>query len=118
MIIRLVKTFHRSYGRRNSLARQRFCERMARMRSAKERKRIERASSEPPRVEWRGRLELTVTFHNRLTGVIHTLDLRRGNRRDQYDAEVDGRPWEKGISATELSRFFRKKTAIHIGHET
>ena len=75
---------------------------------------MERAASEPLREEWRGRLEMTVTFHDRRTGGIHSLDLSRGQRRDQYDASVDGKPWKIGISATELSRFFRMKLKPHI----
>ena len=76
---------------------------------------MERAAGNPPRVEWRGRWEHTVTFHNRLTGEVHSLDLFRGRRRDQFDAHVDGKPWRSGISATELSRLLRKKFTPHIG---
>ncbi len=72
------------------------------------------AADEPPREEWRGRLEMTVTFHDRRTGEIHSLDLSRGQRRDQYDASVDGTPWKRGISATQLARFFRMKLKPHI----
>ena len=82
--------------------------------AARERNRMDRAADEPPRVEWRGRLEMTVTFHNRLTGELHSLDLARGKRRDQYDASVDGVPWQRGISATELARLFRLKLKPHI----
>jgi len=80
----------------------------------RERLRMERAADEPPREEWRGRLEMTVTFHDRRTDEIHSLDLSRGQRRDQYDASVDGKPWKRGISATELARFFRMKLKPHI----
>jgi len=80
----------------------------------RERLRMERAADEPQREEWRGRLEMTVTFHDRRTGEIHSLDLSRGQRRDQYDASVDGTPWKRGISATELARFFRMKLKPHI----
>ena len=90
---------------------------MARMRAAKERLRMERTANKPQRVEWRGRHELTITFHNRLTGALHSLDLFRGLRRDQYDASVDGKTWKRGVSATELSKFFRRKLAIHICQE-
>jgi len=57
---------------------------------------------------------MTVTFHNRLTGELHSLDLYRGKRRDQYDTDVDGKPWKKGLSATELARYFRRKLKPHI----
>jgi len=80
----------------------------------RERLRMERAADEPQREEWRGRLEMTVTFHDRRTGEIHSLDLSRGQRRDQYDASVDGTLWKRGISATELARFFRMKLKPHI----
>ena len=90
----------------------RACEKLARWREAKAAKRM--SSTEPVREEWRGRLEMTVTFHDRLTGEIHSLDLARGQRRDQYDASVDGKLWKLGISATELSRFFRMKLKPHI----
>jgi hypothetical protein len=36
----------------------------------RERLRLERAADEPSREEWRGRLEITVTFHDRRTCLI------------------------------------------------
>jgi hypothetical protein len=87
------------------------CAKMQRWRDAKERKRL--ASDEPVRVEWRGRLEHSITFHNRLTGEMHTLDLRRGKRRDQFAAEVDGKPW-RTINATQLGKLVRDKFKPHI----
>jgi hypothetical protein len=87
---------------------------MARMRAAKARKRLERAQDEPERAEWRGMLEHTWTFHNRKTGVMHTMDLYRGKRRDQYDATIDGKPWKVAICATEIARYIRLKLKPHI----
>ena len=84
---------------------------MQRWRDAKERKRL--SSTDPIRVEWRGVLEHTITFHNRRTGEMHTLDLFRGKRRDQYRAEVDGKPW-KTINATQLGKLIRDKFKPHI----
>ena len=73
-----------------------------------------RMESSEPRVEWRGRLEHSITFHDRLAGVIHTLDLSRGKRRDQFDARVDGKPWKTGVSATVIVKFVRLKLKPHI----
>ena len=84
---------------------------MQRWRDAKERKRL--ASDEPPRVEWRGVHEHSIVFINRRTGEMHTLDLFRGNRRDNFRAEVDGKPW-KIISATQLGKLVRDKFKIHV----
>lgn len=86
---------------------------MSNWRAAKERKRIERAKDEPPRVEWRGRHEHTITFCNRLTGEMHSVDLFRGRRRDQFRAEVDGKPW-RTINATQLGKLVRDKFKPHI----
>jgi hypothetical protein len=80
---------------------------------ARERNRIAAHAGEPPREEWRGRLEHSITFHNRLTGEIHTMDLRRGKRRDQFAAEVDGKPW-RVLSATQLGKLVRDKFKPHI----
>lgn len=91
--------------------------RVARMNAARERKRLERMAGEEPRVEWRGRLEMTVTFQNHLTNETHALEVFRGRRRDQYDAQVDGKPWKPGISATGLATYFRRKLSAHIAHE-
>lgn len=84
------------------------------MNAGRERKRLEDKADEPPRVEWRGRHEFTFTVINRMTGTVHHLDLFRGKRRDQYDADVDGQPWKRGISATALARYFRDKLKPHI----
>ena len=84
--------------------------------AARERLRMERAAHEPARVESRGRHELTITFHNRLTGAMHALDLHRGSRRDQFDARADGKPWKRGMSATAIAAAIRRKLAAHIGH--
>ncbi len=110
-----MKTYRRSVYGRNSASDKVFRERMARLRAAKEQKRTERAANEMQRVEWRGRLEFTITFHHRLTGDIHTLDLRRGKRRDQFDAEVDGKPWRLGLNATKIAALIRRRIAAHIG---
>jgi hypothetical protein len=80
---------------------------------ARERNRIARAAGAPPRVEWRGRHEHTITFHDRLTGEMRSLDLFRGKRRDQFRAEVDGKPW-RTISATQLGKLVRDKFKPHI----
>ena len=113
MIIRLMQTYHPSYVRRKE-RREKHMEKMARMREAKARKRMERAADEPPRAEWRGRHEFTFTVINRMTGAMHNLDLFRSIRRDQYDANVDGVPWKRGISATALAKYFRDKLKPHI----
>lgn len=81
--------------------------------AARERNRIARNADNPPRVEWRGRLEHTITFHNRLTGELHSVDLFRGTRRDQFRAEVDGKPW-RTISATQIGKLVRDKFKPHI----
>lgn len=44
---------------------------------------------------------------------MHTLDLRRGKRRDQFAAEVDGKPW-RTINATQLGKLVRDKFKPHI----
>jgi hypothetical protein len=44
---------------------------------------------------------------------MHTLDLRRGKRRDQFAAEVDGKPW-RVLSATQLGKLVSKKFKSHI----
>jgi len=80
---------------------------------ARERNRLAARADESPREEWRGRLEHTITFHDRLTGEMHTLDLRRGKRRDQFSAEVDGKPW-RVLSATQLGKLVRDKFKPHI----
>lgn len=87
---------------------------MAAMRSAKERKRLERAQDEVMRHEWRGRWEWTLTFHDRITGTLHSLDIYRGQRRDQYDVLADSKPWRCGISATRLATAIRRKFTPHI----
>ena len=107
-----MKTFRRSKQSKDA-----WMDRVARMNAGRERKRLERMVGEQPRVEWRGRHEFTVTFQNRMTGEIHVLDLFRGGRRDQFDADVDGKPWRAGISATELSRLLRKKFTPHVVRE-
>lgn len=84
---------------------------MRRWRDAKERKRL--SSTEHIRTEWRGVHEHTVTFHNRITGEIHHLDLYRGKRRDQFRATVDGLPW-RTINATQLGKLVRDKFKPHI----
>lgn len=84
-------------------------------RAAKERLRMERHANEPIRVEWRGRLEQTWTWYNHTTKEVHVLDLYRGRRRDQFDATVDGKPWRKGLSATAISGYIRRKLKAHIG---
>jgi len=89
-----------------------------RLRSAKgvqvrERNRLAAHAGESPREEWRGRLEHTITFHDRLTGKMHTMDLRRGKRRDQFAAEVDGKPW-RVLSATQLGEAVKDKFKPHI----
>jgi hypothetical protein len=104
-----MKTFRTSKSRVKKL----WMERVARMNAARERKRLERTANEPIREEWRGRLEWTITIHNRQSNTMHTLDLYRSQRRDQYDAKVDGKPW-RTINATELSRLLRKKLCPHI----
>jgi len=83
------------------------------MNAGREKLRMERAASEPIRVEWRGRLEHTITFHDRLTGEMHMLDLRRSKRRDQFSAEVDSKPW-RVLSATQLGKLVRDKFKPHI----
>ena len=80
---------HPKYLERKAKLKQRSAKGVA----ARERNRLAAYAGEAPRVEWRGRLEHTITFHDLLTGTIHTLDLRRGKRRDQFAAEVDGKPW-------------------------
>jgi len=110
-----VKAYHPSYARRKYNRDKRFAK-MARYRAAKEAKRLARIADEPPRVEWRGRLEQSITFHNRLTGELHTLDLYRGRRRDQFDASVDGKQWKRGLSATVISAYVRRKLSAHIGY--
>ena len=102
---------HPKYLERKAKLKQRSAKGVA----ARERNRIAAHAGEAPRVEWRGRLEHTITFHDRLTGTIHTLDLRRGKRRDQFRAEVDGKPW-RTISATQLGKLVRDKFKPHI-HE-
>lgn len=104
-----MKTFRRSTKRGKAV----WMARVARMNAGREKLRMERAANEPPRVEWRGRLEHTITFHDRLTGEMHTLDLRRGKRRDQFAAEVDGKPW-RVLSATQLGKLVSQKFKHHI----
>ena len=104
-----MKTFRRSNKRNKAV----WMARVARMNAGREKLRMERAASEPIRVEWRGRLEHTITFHDRLTGEMHTLDLRRGKRRDQFAAEVDGKPW-RVLSATKLGKLVSQKFKPHI----
>ena len=81
--------------------------------AARERIRMASAAGEPIRVEWRGRHEHTVTFHDRMTGEIHALDLYRGKRRDQFTATVDGKPW-RTVNATMLGKLVRDKFKPHI----
>jgi hypothetical protein len=69
---------------------------------------------EPPRVEWRGVLEHTWTFHNRKTGAMNTMDIYRSRRRDQYDVSIDGLLWKKGLSATAISSYIRRKLTPHV----
>ena len=89
-----------------------------RMRSAKgvaarELNRLARHAGESPRAEWRGVHEHTITFCNRITGEMHSVDLFRGSRRDQFRAEVDGIHW-RTISATQLGKLVRDKFKPHI----
>ena len=86
---------------------------MSNFRKRKEELRIERNSCEPVRAEWRGVHEHTITFCNRITGEMHSVDLFRGRRRDQYRAEVDGVPW-RTINATQLGKLVRQKFKPHI----
>jgi hypothetical protein len=46
----------------------------------------------------------------------HNLRWRKRIARKQklHDRAVDGKPWKRGISATELARFFRMKLKPHI----
>jgi len=96
-------------------SKEKIGQKMSNYRNAKERLRIERNAGEPERVEWRGRLEHSITFCNRMTGEMHTLDLFRGRRRDQFAAFVDGKPW-RTINATQLGKLVRDKFKPHI-HE-
>ena len=91
--------------------RAKSCAKLQRWRDAKERKRL--ASDEPIRAEWRGVHEFTISIHNRRTGELHHVDLYRGNRRDQYRAEVDGKPW-RTINATQLGKLMREKLKPHV----
>ena len=82
--------------------------------AARERIRLAQVAQEPVRVEWRGRHEFTFVCINRMTGEMHSLDLFRGKRRDQYRATVDGKPWRESVSATQLGKTFRDKLKAHV----
>lgn len=80
------------------------------MREAKERKRMERMADEPIRIDVRGTLVFTISIQDRLSGALHSIDLRISKQRlNSFDVSVDGKPWKKSMSASRLMAAIRKK---------
>ena len=89
--------------------RQAHADKMRRWRAAKARKHIERTQDDPVRQEWRGRHAWTITMHNRMTGVMHSLDLYLSEHRiNSYRVTVDGQPWRVRISRSAVLVGLRK----------
>ena len=108
---------HAASRERMSVARKRRVERkspkvlqrMANMRDAKERKRIERNAGLPPRVCVKGKLAYTITIHAHISGATHTMTLTVSPKRiDQYSVEVDGKPWKKRVGMSHVTAGIRK----------
>jgi hypothetical protein len=82
---------------------------MQKKRDAKERKRWERVKDEPLREDVRGKHVWTLTFHNRLTGQMHTLDAYIcRTRANSLRVTVDGKPWREKTSKTAAVRNLSK----------
>lgn len=84
------------------------------MNAARERKRLAAHEGEPIGTDWRGRMETTITIHDRITGRMQTFDIYRGQRRDRYDIRRDGQPWQHGVTATWFSAALRKQITIEL----
>ncbi len=82
-------------------------ERLAAMRAAKERKRIEGAAPDYPAdlPHLRRRIVIIDYDHGR---TVNRLDLYRSDRIDCYDVHVDGRPWKRRIGWTRVLEGLRK----------
>ena len=82
---------------------------MARMRAAKERKRVERTAGLPIRECVKGRLAYTITIQAHISGKSHTMLLTVSPERiDQYSVEVDGKPWKNRVGMSHVTTGIRK----------
>lgn len=109
MILQPVNSYHRSYARRKA-RRDAVLQKMAKLRAAKERKRLAAAAAEPAPSRVAGKHCYTLTVHNRITGTMHSVDLYLSDRRiNAYRAEVDGMPWRDSISMTRILAAIRHK---------
>jgi hypothetical protein len=89
--------------------RAREADRKRRWRAAKKLKHIERTQDEPVRQEWRGKHAWTITVHNRMSGVMHSLDLYLSQSRiNSYRVLVNGKPWKERISRSAVMVGIRK----------
>ncbi|MBA1445852.1 MAG: hypothetical protein M3H12_18685 [Chromatiales bacterium] len=82
-------------------------ERLAKMRAAKERKRLTGECPEyPPDLpQLRRRIVIIDYDHGRS---VHRLDLYRSDRIDCYDVSVDGQPWKQRIGWSRVLEGLRK----------
>ncbi len=77
----------------------------ARWRARKQQLHFERTKGEPIRGEWRGKFIGTLTWHDRLTGKLQSLDFRLSDKRiNSFRVDVNGKPWRKQISCRILVR--------------
>lgn len=82
-------------------------ERLAAMRAAKERRRIERGTEDrPPELPALRRRIVIVDYDHGRT--VHRLDLYRSDRVDCYDVHVDGKPWQRRIGWSRILSGLRK----------
>jgi len=82
---------------------------MANMRAAKERKRLERTAEFPVRQSVKGKLAHTITIESHLANETHVMRLTVSPQRiDQYCVEVDGRQWKKRVGMSCITAGIRK----------
>ena len=86
---------------------QRQSLRLATMRAAKERKRLEgNAPDYPPELPHLRRRIIIIDYDH--GHEVHRLDLYRSNRIDCYNVNVDGKPWKQHIGWSRILTGIRK----------
>ena len=82
-------------------------QRLAAMRAAKERKRLEGESPDYPAELPRLRRRIVIIDYD-FERTVHRLDLYRSTRTDCYDVHVDGQPWKQRIGWSRILEGLRK----------
>lgn len=90
-----------------------YSKKLANMRAAKERKRLEGEAPDYPRELPNLRRRVIVIDYD-FGKVVHVIDLYRTNRVDCYKAVADGKPWKDRVGWSKVLEGLRK-SMIRVG---